>query len=65
MPDEASRPHDRRMDFQNWPPPPPQPRRRWTAAGIAIAVTLAVCGLLVVAGIVFTVTALNSIGGNK
>jgi len=53
------------MGYGNWPPPPQPSRRRWTAAGIALAITLAVFGLLVVAGIVLAVTALNGIGGNK
>jgi len=50
------------MEYRNRPAPP---RRRWTVAGIAVVVALAVFGLLVVAGIVLIGTMLNHWGTNK
>jgi cytochrome b561 len=53
--------------YQPWPPPPPpRPRRRWwTTFGIALAVVLAILGLLVVGFFVVAFVSLSNYGSNK
>lgn len=49
-----------------WPSPPPSgPQGRWSNAAIALAVVIAILGLVVLAGAVVLVASLAKIGGNK